>query len=230
MAAQKTRETAIGSKQDLFDMANAVRTYYILEYRNHVESRQGGGPCTYGCNPLPQWDGGTAANGRTYDKPVWFKIVNYALNHTVNPILLVRATFRDWKSKDPPLPNQFTNPLAVQRARRITDPPAVFIDNLKMEEHRFKSATMTHKLYNNLDLEAAARRALHDPTAELTPLYRYCVGKLGGADDVAERFEQGAFQAYVFDREAYDIAWGALIPQELREAADYFYDEVLRCP
>ena len=230
MASREAREADIGNDRDLYGMADAVRTYYILEHRRHVESRQGGGPCTYGMRPLPRWDGGTDADGRIYGRPIWFKIVSYALTNTVSPILLVRGTFRAWTSPHPPWPNQFANPLSLQRARMLTDPPVVFGENLKMEDHRFKAATTVHQLYDKMDVDAAARRTLHDPTAELTPLYRYCVGRLGGADDVAERFEQAAFQMYVFDRDAYDASWGDRIPPELREAADHFYGEVLRCP
>jgi hypothetical protein len=228
MATRKTTEvTLIGDERDLYEMANAVRTYYILEHRRHVESRQGGGPCTYGCRPMPQWDGGVAADGKVYAKPVWFGIVRYALTHEVNPILMIRATFREWRSPKPPLPNQFANPLGLRRARIHTEPPAVLGANLKMEDHRFKAATTVHQLYDRMDVDAAARRALHDPTTDLSPLYRYCVGLLGGADDVAERFAREAFRIYVFDRSAYDAAWGDRIPAELREAADHFYGEVL---
>jgi hypothetical protein len=229
MASRKAREADTGNDRDFYGMADVVRTYYILEHRRHVESRQGGGTCTYGMRPLPRWDGGTDSEGRVYDQPVWFKIVRYALANMVNPVLLVRGTFRAWQSTQPPMPNQFTNPLALRRARLLTDPPTVFGDNLKMEDHRFKAATTVHQLYDKMDVEAAARRTLHDPTAELTPLYRYCVARLGGADDVAERFWREAFQMYIFDRDAYDAAWGDRIPEELRAAADHFYGEVLRC-
>jgi hypothetical protein len=46
---------------------------------------------------------------------------------------------------------------------------------------------------------------------------------------VVKRFRREAFQMYVFDRNAYDAASGDRIPQELLEAADHFYSEVLRC-
>jgi hypothetical protein len=111
----------------------------------------------------------------------------------------------------------------------LAEAPAVFAANLKMEDHRFKAATMVHRVYDRMDVEAAARRALHDPTVDLSPLYRYCVGVIGGAADVADRFRGPAFQLYVFDREAYDVAWGDRIPQDLRDAADRFYGEVLQC-
>jgi hypothetical protein len=227
MVRRKTNGVGAAGDRDLYEMADAVRTYYILEHRRHVEARQGGGPCTYGCRPIPCWDGGVDADGKVHARPIWFEIVRYALAHAISPILLVRATFRDWKSPRPPYPNQFANPLALRRARLLAEPPAIFGDNLKMEDHRFKSATTIHQRYDRMDVEAAARRALHDPTTDLSPLYRYCVGRIGGADDVAARFEREAFRMYVFDREAYDATWGDRIPQELREAADHFYREVL---
>jgi hypothetical protein len=227
MASRKTRGVAVTNDPALYDLANAVRTYYIMEHRRHVESRQGGGPCTYGCKPIPRWDGGTDADGKVYERPVWFDIVRYALSNAISPILLIRGTFREWQSPKPPYPNQFVNPLALRRARMLAESPSLFGDNLKMEDHRFKAAATIHQRYNGMDVDAAARRALHDPTTDLSPLYRYCVARLGGADDVAERFEQEAFRMYVFDREAYDAAWGDRIPQELRKAADHFYSEVL---
>jgi hypothetical protein len=229
MPAQKARVADIGTNRDFYEMANGVRTYYILEYRRHVESRQPGEPCTYGMNPLPKWDGGIDADGRVYDQPVWPKIVSFAVSNGISPLLLVRGTFRAWKSDYPPWPNQFITPLALRRARLMADPPAVFGENLKMEDHRFKAAVTVHQLYHKMDVDAAARRALHDPMTELTALYRYCVGTLGGADDVAGRFRREAFQMYVFDRAAYDKTWGDRIPDELRAAADHFYSEVLRC-
>jgi hypothetical protein len=217
----------VDNGHDLYDMANTVRTYYILEYRRHVETKQGGGPCTYGSQPIPRWDGGRDGQGKVYDKPVWFDIVRYALSNSISPILLVRGTFREWKSPTPPFPNQFANALSLRRARMLADAYTVYSENLKMEDHRFKAATTVHQLYDKMDVEAAARRALNDPTNELSPLYRYCVGTIGGADDVAERFKQEAFRMYVFDREAYDATWGDRIPDELRKAADHFYSEVL---
>ena len=228
MPKQKVRKAAIGNDRDFYEMANAVRTYYIMEYRRHVESKQGGGVCTYGCKPLPQWDGGVDADGRKHE-PIWFKIVEYALTHKVSPILLLRGTFRAWRSPKPPFPNQFINQLALQRARELSEHPVVLKANLNMEDHRFKAAATVHQLYNHMDVDAAARRALHDPMTDLSALFRYCVGVIGGADDVAERFRHEAFLMYVFDRDAYDKAWGDRIPQELRDAADHFYREVLRC-
>lgn len=227
MATRKTREAGVDKNRDLYYIANGVRTYYILEHRLHVDSRQGGGPCTYGCRPLPKWDGGVDAEGRVYERPVWFDIVRYALTNSVSPILLIRGTFRAWNSPQPPYPNQFTNPLALRRARDMTSSSTIFSENLHMEDHRFKAAVTVHRRYDNMDVDAAGRRALHDPTVGVSALYRYCTGKQCGADDVAERFKQEAFQMYVFDRETYDASWGDRIPQELRDAADYFYQEVL---
>ena len=226
---RKAPKPDVNDKEDrrLYELANSVRTYYILEYRRHVDSRQGGAPCTYGCKPLPQWDGGRAADGKVYDKPVWFEIVRYARAHKISPILLIRGTFREWSSPRPPFPNQFANALSLQRARNLASTPTVVRENLRMEDHRFQAAATVHMVYDGMDVEAAARRALHDPTAELSSLYRYCLGKLGGAEDVAERFEREAFETYVFDRETYDKAWGDLIPPELRAAADHFYGEVI---
>jgi hypothetical protein len=172
MAPRKSRAVTVDNNPALYEMANAVRTYYILEHRRHVEFSQGGGPCTYGCRPMPRWDGGTDSEGKVYDRPVWFDIVRYALTNAISPILLVRGTFREWKSPKPPYPNQFTNSLALRRARMLADAPAVFSENLKMEDHRFKSATTTHQLYDHMDVEAAARRTLHDPTTDLSSLYR----------------------------------------------------------
>jgi hypothetical protein len=227
MAKQKMREVVNNKDPNLYQMANAVRTYYILEHRLHVDSRTGGPPCTYGCQPLPRWDGGVDAAGRIYDRPVWFDIVRYALAHNVSPILLVRGTFRAWNSAKPPYPNQFTNPLALERARAMTGSSDIFAENLQMENHRFKAAVTLHTRYDNMDVEAASRRVLHDPYVGVSPLYRYCVGMLGGALDVVERFRDEAFQMYVFDKETYDAAWGDLIPQELRAAASHFYQEAL---
>jgi hypothetical protein len=228
MAAQKNRESAIGNKRDFYELADRVRTYYILEHRRYVEA-QGGGPCTYGMRPLPRWDGGVDADGRVYERPIWLDIVSYALTNKVNPIVLVRGTFLAWNSPKPPDPNQFANPLGLRRALLITDPPTVLLHNLKMQDYLFKGATTVHQVYHHMDAEAAAQRALHNPTAGFTPLYRYCVGKLIGADDVVKRFRREAFQIYVFDRDAFDASWGDRIPLELRAAADRFYDTVLRC-
>ena len=227
MPVQKSQNGGIGNDHDFFVMADKIRTYYILEYRRHVETKQGGGPCTYGCTPIARWDGGRDAEGKFYDKPVWFEIVRFAVTNKVSPYLLVRATFRAWSSEKPPFPNQFANRLALHRARTLADPPTVFSENLKMEEHRFKAATTVHQLFDKMDVEAAARRALYDPTTDMSALYRYCVASMCGAADVAEQFKQEAFQMYVFDREAYDATWGERITDELRMAADRFYEEVL---
>jgi hypothetical protein len=229
MKRQKAREATFGEDRDFYSMANAVRTYYILEHRRYVDSRKRGGPCTYGMGPLPPWDGRVGADGRVYERPIWFDIVSYALSNKVNPITLMRATFRAWNSPKPPYPNQFATPLGLQRAEYITRPRTVFSENLKMEDDRFKAATTALQICDHMDVEAATRRTLRDPTNGLSPLYRYCVGKLGDAEDVVNGFKQAAFQMYVFDRDAYDASWGDRIPQELRAAADQFYNKLLRC-
>ena len=216
--ALKTHKIDDSLDQALYNMAAAVRIYYILEHRRHVETRQGGGPCTYGCKLIFRWDGGVY-KGRVF-KPIWPDIVRYALAHKISPFLLVRGTFREWQSPKPPDPDQFTNPAALHRAKLLTEPLVAVAGNLEMEDQRFKSAVTIHQRYDHMDVDAAARRALHDPFIGLSPLYRYCVGKLGGAEDVAERFEQEALQIYFFDRDAYDAVWGERIPPELRQAAD----------
>jgi hypothetical protein len=225
--ATKTRKIVNNNNRALIEMANEVRTTYILLYRRHVETRQRIKICDYGCKPLPQWDGGVCRRGKVYTRPTWFDIVRFALTHRISPIVLVRATFKEWKSARPPFPNQFTSPLALQRARALAVTPAVFRENLKMEDDMLGFAARLHEVFYHMDVEAAARRVLRDPTAELSPLYHYCMCKLYGLEDAAAKFEQKAFQMYVFDRELFDVAWGDRIPRELRKAAELFCQEIL---
>ena len=216
------------NERALYRMANSVRLCYILEYRRHVDSRRRGGePCDYGSKPLPHWDGGRSAQGKVYNKPTWLVIVRFTLANQISPILLRRATFRERKSIRPPYPNQFCSPLALQRARIHTSLPAVFREKFKIEDARFKAETGRRLVFDHMDGKTAAIQTLLDPANEISALYRFCVARRGGAEDVIKRFKRDAFQMYVFDRELFDLSWGKRIPRELREAADRFYSEVL---
>lgn len=212
-------------RRRLHPLARLVRQHYILQHRHYVETH-GGGPCNYGQHPMPRWDGGVDSAGRKY-RPVWYGIVRYALENGVSPLTLIRETFRSWRSATPPYPNMFTNPAALSRARAATGAYQDVRDNLRLAHDIFRAAATTNHLVYGLDLERAARRALHDTYNDLTALYRYCMGVKGEAADVAERFHEAALTEYIIDRQAYDAAWGDLIPEPLRRAGDRFYREVL---
>lgn len=229
MASRKRRTGGDDAEREKFrklhPYAQDLRHYYILQYRRYVEVN-GGGRSNYGQNPMPRWDGGVDAAGKKH-RPIWYGIVQFAMDNGISPYTLVRETFRAWRSTTPPFPNMFTNPAALARARQAVGSYRTTRDDLRLAHLTFREATTTNHLVYGLDMERAAVRALHDPYNGLSALYRYCLGVKGEAADVADRFRDVAFREYILDKQAYDAAWGDLIPAELRRAGDRFYREVL---
>jgi hypothetical protein len=209
----------------LHPIADKVRTFYIMSYRQHVENRDGT-RCTYGMYRLDRWDGGYDEKGK-WCEPTWIRIVEFALEHKVNPISLVRETFAAWKSKFPPYPNQFATPSALLRVRTVERTYDRFAEDLALSDQTFRAAASSYHLHGGMSLDAAVTRVLNEPTNGLTPLYRYCMAARGGLDSVAARYAEQAFIDYILDKPAYDATWGDLITETLRQQAEDFLREVL---
>ena len=228
MARRKlTRSTSIVTAIST-NMANAVRTYYILEYRRHVETRQGGGPCTYGCRPMPQWDGGVDADGKVYeqarlvrDRPLRAEQPDQSAPPGTGHVPGVEES----QAALPQPVRQPTGSAACRGCLPIRPRCSATTSRWRItgsrRRRRFISSTTT---WTSKPRHGA-------PCMIRPPTCPRSIATAWGSWAVPTTWPSGSSgrhsRMYVFDRNAYDAAWGDRIPQELRQAADHFYSEVL---
>jgi hypothetical protein len=220
--AKAQAEAPADDRQRLYPLANQIRTAYILAYRAHFLARHGV-PSQFGSGPMPRWDGGEAADGRTY-QPIWYRIARVALEHEVAPDDLIAGAFHNWDAKDPPWPTNLIGAEAIAYAVRH---PGIAVDDtrraLEVQKDIWRIRIFLYMEDRGCDFAAAARACLRNRRLELSSIFRYCMAVDGGDAETAALFEAGALNQYLFNRRAYDQGWGELIPAALRSAADLFH-------
>jgi hypothetical protein len=214
--------SGVGRSDDdraLYEIANRIRTYYILAYRDYVLSKTGE-PSDFGDQLIPRWDGGQGPDGRTY-QPIWYEIARAALAHRIDPLELVPSAFSEWDGAQPPLPTALITKKALERAEEY-GPRAVEDAQLSLENERVCWVVEANRLqrHEGLDANTAARRALRNGRLELSPIFRYCTATQAGDRETADKFLEAARVQYLLRKRAFDTAWGEMIPAELKEYAD----------
>jgi len=206
-------------------LAQHCRLLYVANYRRFKEQRTGT-PCDYGSRPLPQWDGGSGADGRRHSR-VWPKLAQFCLERGVNPMELIRSNFRAWENAGyptPPTPVQLMTEQAL--ARHQEDAPFVREQleiDLWRQQSAFTSGVTLRIHFSGYSRQSAERITIVDRSRSFTPLFRYCAAMAVGIYDLAERYRANALYEYWFDRQAYDEIWGAVIPPALKQAADQLF-------
>jgi hypothetical protein len=206
----------------LYPVASEVRIAYINAYRNHYLVHKGVAT-RFGEKLIPRWDGGVGADGRKYS-PIWYPIAQIVIKHQVTPEDLVHAAFSTWSDSEPPWPNRLMAEEVIRQAVTISgaEDVGLFLENQRvtwaMEVSRLKR-------HDGMEQEAAARNAIRNRSLELSPVFRYCMATAAGDEETAGLFAEAAFRQYVYRRNAYDQAWGELIPQALRTRAQDLFNQ-----
>lgn len=205
-------EEALGSR---------IRMLWCIE-RRYFDLRHEGVPENWGAHHMPSWDGGLGANGKHHEN-IWPRIASFCLENKLQPTTLVKAMFHNAQKRRPPTPNAACGPKALQRYKEY-DAPAVGISLEADHKHRLEAqkqcvAASVFRLqkYSEKDEKSAWRQAITNPTDPLTPLFRYCVARNQGWEDIAEMYQGQAEYQYDFSPEVYNAVWGDWLPDDLRK-------------
>jgi hypothetical protein len=202
------------------ELAGLIRHRYCDEYRRYEDKFNARTGSTYGSRPLPQWDGGTTNYGRRC-RPIWPKIANFFLQHGIDYQLLIREYFNRRIGGVPPAPTFFLSDKAVAlhavaAKRQLADMILSARTENELAKTRFWCSKMEHE---GVPDDVLWKRVALDPSADLSPLFRYCLAHRVGALDVAALYKKRAFWQYLRSPRLHDEAMGPVIPKELRDEA-----------
>ncbi len=211
------------SKARLAATAAQIRKLFVACFRNAKLHREGVAS-DWGARHMPKWDGGDGDTA-SYE-PIWPKVARVCLEGQMDPGAFVSSQFdRTGKGSERiPLPNILLGERAVDRYQTHQ---AGAVERLRralnVQMIAFSEETKSREHERNLSTTAAAETVLRDRTFDLSGIFRYCLAVKGKAPVAAEKFFDSAVQEYVFQRRAYDAAWGDLIPDALKTAAAAFF-------
>lgn len=207
-------------ESELKALAQRIRDLWVVEYRDY-ELRTKGKATGWGSRHMNQWDGGqNTTSGKSY-KPVWPKIAEFCLAYDLEPETLLHALF--YRRVDyPPMPNQAHGADALDKYRNYTAPgtnleiKTELIHAFESQKQRALSDVFTKKTYYKLDESTAWRVTIASDDKSLTPLFRFCVAKNQGWEDVAEQYVAQATKQYKRFADLYDEVWGDWIPMDFK--------------
>lgn len=198
-------------------LSERVRTAWIEEVRRY-HLRTTGRVSSY--VPGPRLDGGRDAHGRRFTA-VWPKLAEFIIKHGVDPVGFVKAQF---KADRPPLnPSMLLNTAAIERYRKFSDNKEFEREVMLSKEVQTRAAAASLEYYRKLykyDTELSYKAMLLDDSLGLSSLYRYCVAKLIGEEDVAALFLNFAAMQYSEGPAVFDTVYKDWITDELRIAAN----------
>lgn len=193
-------------------------------FRRLHEERATGAASRYGERPSPRWDGGVDEAGRRHGS-VWPRVARAARQCGAPLREFLAAQFRD--GSEAPWPNQCHGAEAARRYGARRDGVAARAAARLVAEHRqFLCECAREKLLFGGSEGAAAARAIWNPRAALSPLYRYCVARRVGDEALAERFrEEAALQCLVGGADGYRKGWAEMLPRGFLEQVEGFCGE-----
>jgi hypothetical protein len=208
-------------RQQLIDgMAIRIRRRWFYELAKWNKLHLNKDDDWFGVSYYPRLDGGKAG-GRNY-VPFWPKVAAYCLDNKLDADDLIAATFYN-KTLHAPFANQMTSAATLQKYHHLLSTKIdVMREKLNIQQRmalaEYNRACMVH----GFDRKRAWKYTLLSESVSLSPLYRYVGAKLEGLDDVADIWRAGALEQYLYSADAYDKAWGDLIPEDLRSQAREF--------
>ena len=212
-AADAAAESAEETRHQLAVLVRWIYMSLARAYKGDME---------YGTKAIPQWDGGVDQWGRNCTRPVWPRLARFLLERNVDPVTYMRAQFTYMDRGRIPAPTAFFSDNAVSKYHcYCTEWP----QSLRAEYDAAILATQATLApcvqLSGWDYQRALRYALGNKLAvQASAMFRYCVAENNGLPDLAAVFHDEALGDYVFQKNAYDTAWGNIVPAKLREEAD----------
>lgn len=201
-------------------LARQVRTLYYARRQAFSAERGLGYDARVSPAVRARWDGLPDAAGNA-QPAVWPLIVRHAARHRLDPALLVEAAFGEAEGMQPPPPYALlrnSSAAAAERHREREQRTRV-IERQFYSDQASAYFTTLQSRYEQDD-EGTWRLLILSSPPNLSPLFRYCLAVRAGFDDLAAEYAEDALADYFWSSEAYDAAWGDLIPERLKPAAD----------
>lgn len=200
--------------------AERIRRLYCEKRRHWARLHQGKDE-PVGEAPVPAWDGGTDAWGRTY-RPVWPRLAELLEREQLDPDAFLAAQFVD--RRQPPTPAQCAGPEALVRYRQYrteadagaADPALLLAAQARLLSYRLVLGQA--RLADGWTAVQLLASILADSSLELSALFRYGIARREGLLDLARRLLPLARQQYRTRRADYDRHWQGFVDDAVREA------------
>jgi hypothetical protein len=201
-------------------VAGVVRQCYCDE-RNQWHRVHERKKTMWGLNLVPRYDGGEDSHGRVHQN-MWERVARFVIRNRLDPRRFVRAQFAIRDSK-PIEPTSLLTDQAIslyhhqaqtddEEIRRLFD----FQRRRALAEFDKLMPCRTSRGWTDGDIN---RAVLGNMLVPLSALFRYCLTKRDGHEDLAETFAQEAVVQYLAQPSDYDKVWGDWIPQALKDLA-----------
>lgn len=207
----------------LAELALQIREDFCAAYRAY-ESRHTYMESTYGLYPMATWDGGADRWGKRH-KSAWERIASFVLKHRMDHKVLIREVF-ECKLGETLTPNILTSEEALRlyaaAPGRIREACRARYEANKAQLR--KEVYVHQRIHPGSTEREAIEAVLLSATAELSPLFRYCLANSVGDLDTMARFRERAFWQYMRAVEAHDEFMGNVIPEDMRQEAYAFQE------
>lgn len=199
--------------------AKRIRELWVIEHR-HFEQRTIGKVTDWGSQHMTKWDGGETHDGKCHS-PVWPKILQFTKEHNLQPETLVRAMF--YRKALTPTPSQACGQYALDQYQIYTSPGTKLemknelIHGFESQKQRALSEVFTKTTYYKLDEKTAWQVVVGSNVIPLTPLFKYCVARNQGWNDIADEYCERASAQYQRQADLYNEVWADWIPADFRD-------------
>jgi hypothetical protein len=212
---------AMSTGKSLEHLAEKVRIAYCAE-RDRWEKERHGNPTGWGRKHHARWDGGQGGDGTRYES-IWLKIAQQVVRCRLDATRFVRAQFQIRRA-DVPLPNALLgeNALAIYYAQRQQG-CSELVQLFAYQKDRYALAmyeAARSERIASLGQKHLLKVVLTNLMLECSALFRYCIAKREGLQEVVDMFRQEALEQYLGQPDDYDNVWGEWIPHELRRDLD----------
>lgn len=185
-----------------------------------LQELQTGQPCNVP-DHVPSLDGGVDRWGREH-QAVWPRIVDLLWRHKcLDAEGFIAAQFQTGKR---PWPGQLCSEKAWDLYRKTVPGRTQLIRSAWDSQcHAFTLACQqVNAWFPEFTTREIERYVLLSEVFGLSPLFRYCLACYANLEE-AQRLQPAALQQYLNDRIAYDTAWEKFIPDNLKIAAEEFF-------
>ncbi len=207
--------------------AEIIRSEYCAArnkwHREHERKKT-----NWGATLLPKYDGGTDSSGREHQS-LWRRAAVFVIQHRLNPGRFVRAQFAIRLSK-PIEPTQLLNVRAVElyeAQEQIDSSEIARLFHMQKEQALVEMDKLkpcrASRGWTDVDIR---RSVIGNGMIPLSALFRYCIARKEGDDDLADAFYAEALIQFLSQPDDYERIWIGWLPNEIRMHARQLTDYV----
>lgn len=187
------------------ELGAELRRMFIYRYRLKYSQPY------YGSGTMPQYDGGTDANGVKY-KCLWDTIANKLTAHCIDFEVFVEFAFTTRNIKSPRDINR-QDLIAEFKYKREQIEPVVYWDR---EEQVIITHVKLH-LATGKPITKSINLTLNAKSLGVSPLICYCFARLNNCNEIAEVLKPSALKEFLHRKNYYLQNFGARIPPEFMD-------------